>query len=203
MFTSSKYSFEMADKVGMLLAANKTPQEIQYLLAGQLPYDPNFNAFCTRLRNGLAFKQIADKYGLKPLYTNFEEGFIISVCELLIQNKSTQEIAMILGVPMDTRISNLCSNLKRRNIIYKKYTDMFPNIPYAETRNCTEITMEQMEEIFKLKKEGHNVTEIANLLESSNPNINRTKIYGLISRIKKNPNAKGRDLAIKYGIIKE
>jgi hypothetical protein len=25
----------------------------------------------------------------------------------------------------------------------------------------------------------------------------------LISRIKKNPNAKGRDLAIKYGIIEE
>jgi len=201
MFTSSNYSFEMADKVCMLLAVNKTPQEIQYILSGQLPYDPNFNAFCTRLRNRLAFKQLGDKYRLKPLYTNFEEGFIISVCKLLVQNKSTQEIATILGVPMDTRISNLCSNLKRRNIIYKKYTDMFPNIPYAETRNCTEITMEQMEEIFKLKKEGHNVTEIADILGPTNPNINRTKIYGLISRLKKNPNAKGRDLAIKYGII--
>lgn len=203
MFISDKYSYEIADKVGMLLGLNKTPQEIQYLLGDQLPYDPNFNAFCTRLRNKLSFKDIADKYNLKPLYTTFEENFVISVCELLNQNKTTQEIANILQVPMDTRISNLCSNIRRRNPIYKKYTDMYPNIPYAETRNCAEISLEQMEEIFSLKQQGYNVTQIANMLEATNHNINRTKIYSLISRIKKNPNAKGRDIAIKYGIIKE
>ena len=197
-----RYSDELAHKICMLLEIDKTPQEIQFILGDQLPKDdPDFNATCTRIRNKHAYKHISQFYNIKPLYVTFEESFIDSVCGLLELGKSNSEIAATLGIPMDTRLSSLCANLRRHNPIYQKYLDRHPNIQLV-TRNSSEITLDQIEQIMQLKSQGYNITQIAEILGPTNPNINRTKLYSLMSRIKSDPNARGRDIALKYGVIK-
>lgn len=195
------YTNEQIHRVCMLLEKGFSPEQIKKILV-DLPEDGDtpFNHICTGIKAGTRWKHIAKNYNLNTNNRNLGSDLIHNVCRLLSQNKSSRDIALELHASFEEyeQIKRLCNNLKARRPSYTKYTDMYPNIPYIIDSALTD---NEIEIIIQLKSQGHSKVEILEILKNM-PNITHSKLYKLFKNIEKDPvNARGADIAKRYGII--
>ena len=197
----TKYTNEQIHRVCMLLEKGFSPEQIKRILV-DLPEDGDtpFHSICSRIKSGASWKHIAKQYNLNPINRNLGPDLIHNVCRLLSQNKSSKEIALELNSSFEEyeQIKRLCNNLRARRAPYTKYTNLYPNIPYVTD---TSLTDNDIELIMQLKSQGYSKIQILDSLKNI-PNITHSKLYKLFRNLKKDPiNARGADIARKYGII--
>ena len=151
----TKYTEQQTRMICELLKKGYKPYEIQQMIP-DLPEDENFGKYCTRLRNGTGWRHIACEYGLEIVNKRFTDDFVHSVCNLLAQNKTNKEIANIMGVEMNTRLSSLCAHIRGHQESYRKFILQHPDIPYTPTE-----TLEDIDYIAKMYKSGCNPYQIS------------------------------------------
>ena len=199
--TKTIYTEDQINRVCMLLEKGFSPSQIKQIMI-DLPEDgiTPFNAICSRLKRGTSWNHVAKKYNLSSSNRNLDQDLIHAVCRLLSENKSVEEIAIELNASyvQYKQIKRLCSNLKARRWPYSKYTDQYPNIPYISD---SELTDEEVDMAMQLKAQGYKIIDIVNMLKKNNTNIIEEKVYELFRRLKKDKNARGSDVARRYGLM--
>lgn len=191
-----KYSNEQLHTICLLLSKDLKSGQIMSIM--RLPYDPGFSDMCSRIRRGLAYTEISCHYNIHPIQEKSSKDHIHHVCDLLEKDMSNKEIAAELGVPMNGRLKTLCAKLRSHDPIYQSYLEAHPNIPLVRNINRDEI-----EQMCQMKAKGLKEKQIAEEMAKTNPSINNRKVHDMFKRFETKPNAKGRDIAIKYGIIEE
>lgn len=195
------YTEDQIKRVCMLLEKGFNPEEIKKIMI-DLPEDGStpFHSICSRLKAGTSWKHVSKKYNLSTIDRHIDKDLIDKVCILLSQGKSTDQIAKELDLSYTEylQIKNLCSHVRARRGGYAKYAEKYPNIP--SVRKIDPLTDEEIDMIMQLRAQGYIKSHIIDILQKDYPNITRTKVYKLIKHIRENPNARGADVAIKYGI---
>ena len=192
--SQTKYSEDKIRQICELLQQGKKPYEIQKIIP-DLPEDKNFTKVCTRLKTGRGWKHIACEYNLEPTNKKFSDDFVHSVCNLLAQNKTNKEIAAILGVEMNMRLSSLCAHIRGHKESYRKFILQHPDIPYTPTE-----TLDDIEYIAKMHKAGYNPYQISTY---SNKKMFVSSINFILKKLSQAKKGDGivYDIAKKYDLV--